>query len=112
MTGAELLLLLEIQVAPGREHDLLAFLAEAFPFYEAQGGRMALFRDETQPGSYLELATYATQEEYDRVERLVREDAETRAVLERWRSLLAAPPRVRAFRRVPVPAATGKGPLG
>lgn len=112
MTEAELLLILEIQIAAGGEDALLAFLAEAFPFYESQAGRMALYRDEADPSRFLELAMYATQEEYDRVDRLVREDAGTRAVLERWRGLLAAPPRVRVLRRVRVPPATGKGPLG
>lgn len=35
MTDAELLLILEIQVAPGGEDALLVFLAGAFPFYES-----------------------------------------------------------------------------
>jgi hypothetical protein len=100
MTGSELMLVLEIEVKPAGEGDLLAFLAEAFPFYEAQGGRMFLWRDEADRNRFCEIALYATQEEYDRVDRLVREDPTTRAVLERWRSLLAAPPRVRLLRRI------------
>ena len=109
---AELLLMLEVEVRPGAEPDLLAFLAEAFPFYDAQGGRMVLYREEAHPGRFLEIGLYATQEEYDRVDALVREDPTTRQVLARWRDLLAAPPKVRVLRRVTLPPPAGRGPLG
>ena len=111
MDGTAMMLILEIEPAPGREAELLAFLAEAFPFYEDQGSRMSLWRDVADPDRWLEIALYATHEEYEKVERLVRGDETTRQVLERWRSLLAAPPRVRALRRIAIAPATGKGPL-
>lgn len=96
------LLELEVEVLPEREAEFLAFLALAFPFYESQGGRMHLFRDERRPGVLVELGQYATDEEWAQVDRLTSEDARTGEVLRRWRALLAGPPKMRVLRRMPL----------
>ena len=91
---------LVVEAIPGREQELLNFLALAFPFYESQGGHMILLRDEAEPRVFRELGFYASEEEWAQVDRLAREDPRTGEVLRRWRALLSGPPRMRVLRRV------------
>lgn len=89
---------LEVEVEPSRESEFLAFLALAFPFYEAQGGRMLLFREAGRPRVFVEVGHYASAEEWAHVDRMAREDERTQEVLRRWRALLAGPPKMRVLR--------------
>lgn len=87
------------QAAPGGREDLLAFLAEAIPFYEKPGGiRVRLLWDTTDPGRFIEIVEYADQEAHDRDQVRVAEDPEMGEYLRRWRDLLAGPPQVETYR--------------
>lgn len=92
---------LSCRVAPERRAELLAFLADAFPLYEQPGGiRMGLYESVDEPGLLLELVAYAGEAEYVADQERVTRDPRMAAALQRWRSLLAAPPDVRRMRPV------------
>ena len=98
---------LGICVEPGRRDELLAFLREAVPFYEASGGiRVRLIEEDDAPCRFIELVEYATEADYERDQRRVRDDPEMRNYLERWRAILAERPRVEVYRRIPLDAPT------
>jgi quinol monooxygenase YgiN len=86
------------RVAPGRRADLVAFLREAIPYYEAPGGiRVRLLWDVADPGRFIEAVEYADQETHDRDQVRVAEDPRMKEFLQRWRGLLAEPPHVETY---------------
>ena len=88
------------RVVPGHREDLVVFLAEAIPFYERPGGiSVRLLWDVADPDRFIEVVEYADQETHDRDQARVADDPEMGAYLRRWRSLLAEPPQVEAYRR-------------
>jgi quinol monooxygenase YgiN len=88
------------RVAFGRREDLVAFLAEAIPFYERPGGiRVRLLWDIADPDRFIEVVDYVDQEAHDRDQARVADDPEMGEYLRRWRSLLAGPPQIETYRR-------------
>ena len=77
------------RAAPGRRPDLVAFLTEAIPFYEAPGGiSVRLLWDVTDEDRFVEVIQYADRATHDRDQERVERDPEMLAYLDRWRSLL------------------------
>ena len=100
---AEIELHLRLRVRPGGRGALLEFLQEAIPFYESPGGiGVALLQDEADDHRFIELVRYTTRADYDRDQLRVQNDPAMRTYLERWRALLAEPPQVEVYRRVPI----------
>jgi hypothetical protein len=92
------------RAARGRRADLVAFLAEAIPFYEAPGGiRVRLLWDVTDPDQFIEVVEYADVAAHDRDQHRVEHDSRMRDYLQRWRALLDGPPEVVTY-RVDTPA--------
>lgn len=91
------------RVAPERRGDLLAFLGRAVPFYERPGGiRVGLYESADDPGLFLELVAYVSEDAYAADQERVEKDPEMRAVLAEWRRLTADPPVVRRMRPVEI----------
>lgn len=87
------------RAAPGRREDLVAFLAEAIPFYEQPGGiRVRLLWDIADPDRFIEVVEYADHETYDRDQARVSDDPEMGQYLRRWRDLLTGPAQVEIYR--------------
>jgi hypothetical protein len=87
------------RVQPGRLDDLLAFLAEAVPFYERPGGiTVSLLTGYDDPEEFIEVVEYADDRTYEADQRRVESDPEMRGYLDRWRALLTGPPRVTVYR--------------
>jgi quinol monooxygenase YgiN len=87
------------RVLPGRRDDLIEFLREAIPFYEAPGGiRVRLWWDTADPDRFIEAVEYADRATYDRDQQRVAEDPAMKHYLDRWRQLLASPPQVETYR--------------
>lgn len=92
------------RAAPGRRDELVAFLAEAIPFYEAPGGiRVRLLWDVTDEDRFIEVVEYADAGVHDRDQRRVEDDPQMREYLRRWRELLDGSPEVVTY-RVDTPA--------
>lgn len=88
--------------AAGRRDDLIAFLAEAIPFYERPGGiRVRVLWDLADPDRFVEVIEYADQDAHDRDQLRVQSDPEMLAYLHRWRGLLAGPPQIETYRVTP-----------
>jgi quinol monooxygenase YgiN len=84
---------LRIRVADGRRAEFMRFLDEARPYYEAPGGiRVRLLEDRADPQRFIELVEYADEATYARDQQRVAADDGMKALLQRWRALLAAPP--------------------
>ena len=94
------------RVAAGRRDELLAFLAEATPFYEAPGGiRVRLMWDVADEDRFIEAIEYADLATYDRDQRRVEQDPQMQHYLSRWRALLDGAPEVATYRvDTPLPA--------
>lgn len=89
---------LRIRVATKRQANFLAFLARAFPIYEAPGDiRMQLLRDLNDPTSFIEVVHYATREAFDADQIRVKSDPETQKLLAEWRTYLLEPPQVLTY---------------
>ena len=87
------------RAAAGRREELVAFLAEAIPFYEAPGGiRVRLLWDVTDEDRFIEVVEYADAAVHDRDQRRVEHDPQMGEYLGRWRELLDGPPEVVTFR--------------
>jgi hypothetical protein len=92
---------LHIVPAAGRRDDLLAFLRRARPYYESPGGiRMRLLESQDGPDALIEVVEYDTVSDYEEDDERVKNDVQTKELLEEWRSLLAGPPRVEVYRTV------------
>ncbi|MGE5156013.1 MAG: hypothetical protein ACM3JP_00780 [Betaproteobacteria bacterium] len=100
------------RVAPGRRDDLIAFLAEAIPFYERPGGiKVRLLWDVADQDKFIEAVEYADQDTYDRDQTRVEVDTEMVEYLRRWRDLLTGPPQVETYSRSLVPSRPGRKAL-
>ncbi|HET8681882.1 MAG TPA: hypothetical protein VFM54_08420 [Micromonosporaceae bacterium] len=87
------------RVVDGRWEDLVSFLEQAIPFYESPGGiKVRLLRDVADPGAFIEVIEYDSEESYTADQRRVASDPAMVSRLEQWRSLLAGPPEVLTFR--------------
>jgi quinol monooxygenase YgiN len=87
------------RVAPGRRAELVAFLIEAVPFYEAPGGiKVRVLWDVSDEDRFVEVVEYADQATHDRDQQRVEQDPRMQAYLRRWRSLLDGAPTVRTYR--------------
>ena len=83
------------RATPGRRSELVEFLREAIPFYEAPGGiHVRVLWDLADQDRFVEVVEYIDRETYDRDQARVEHDATMQAYLRRWRSLLAEPPHV------------------
>ena len=87
------------RAAAGRRGELVAFLAEAIPFYETPGGiRVRLLWDVTDEDRFIEVIEYADTAVHDRDQQRVEHDPQMREYLRRWRALLDGPPEVVTYR--------------
>jgi len=87
------------RAAPSRRGELLAFLAEAIPFYEAPGGiRVRLLWDVTDENRFIEVVEYVDATIYDRDQQRAEHDPQMGEYLRRWRGLLDGPPEVVTYR--------------
>jgi quinol monooxygenase YgiN len=94
--------------ASGRHAELVAFLAEAIPFYEQPGGiRVRVLWDVGAPNRFVEIIEYADRAAYDRDQVRVEHDPQMRDYLKRWQALLDGPPQVEMY-QVDTPGAVGK----
>lgn len=92
------------RAAAGHRGELVAFLAEAIPFYEAPGGiRVRLLWDVTDEDRFVEVVEYADAAAYERDQQRVEHDPQMGEYLRRWNALLDAPPEVVTY-RVDTPA--------
>lgn len=88
--GYPVVVRLAIRAREGARDELLAFLREALPFYEAPGGiRMRLLQRVDDPDTFIEEFEYRGPPEYEADDLRVESDAEMKRYLDRWRSLLA-----------------------
>jgi quinol monooxygenase YgiN len=100
MTAIELHL--RIRLRPGEREAFLAFLHEAVPFYESPGEiRVRLLESSDDPDRFIELVEYATEEAFQQDRHRVEHDPVMKALLARWRALLAEPPAVEVYRVTP-----------
>ena len=100
IAGVEVVLNLEIEVAPENRARLFDFCRRAFPVYESVGGnRMALYEDAARPGRFNETGYYRTMEDYKRGEDALKNDPAQVRLIAEWRSLLNSPPKVTVYRR-------------
>lgn len=98
---AEIVLHLEIEVAPTNRERFLEFCRRAFPVYESVGGtKMALYEDRTVPGRFDEVGYYRSAEDYRRGEDAIRNDPAQSALIREWRALLKGPPKVTTLARL------------
>ncbi len=95
-TGVELHL--RIRVAPGRRDEFFEFLREAIPFYQSPGGiTLCLLQDQHDDHRFIEVVSYGDRVAYERDQERVANDPTMKAMLARWRGLLAEPPVVETF---------------
>lgn len=98
---ARVVLHLRIRLLPGRQAAFAAYVAEAFPVFEAAGGcKGAVYAVDGEPDAFDEVFYYASEAAYAAGEHAIRHDKAQVALLERWRALLAEPPRVEVHRAV------------
>lgn len=90
---------LRIRVKPGLRDAFLVFLREARPFYESTGGiEVRLLQDLHDDHRFIELVLYDDEAAFERDQLRVAHDATMKAILTRWRDLLAEPPVVEVYR--------------
>ena len=90
---------LMIRARLGEREQLLAFLREATPFYEAPRGiRMRLLQRVDDPDCFIEEVEYRSPTEYEADNVRVESDAEMKRYLDRWRELLAGKADVVVYR--------------
>ncbi len=92
---------LRIRVAEHRREELLAFLREAIPVYEAPGGiRVSLQQEHGDPERYIERVEYRSEADFADDQERVERDPISRALVARWREILLEPPVVEVYRPV------------
>ena len=92
---AAVVLHLHIRVKPENRPAFAAYIADAFPVFEAGGDcRGAVYVDATDPEALDEVFYYRTEAAFQAGERAIQEDPVQVALLARWRALLEGPPRV------------------
>lgn len=90
------------RVKPEQRERLLAFLRDAFPFYERGGGvRMGLWESADEPGLLFELVAYGNAADFAAGEAEVAHDPATQAKLKEWRSLFDGGLEVRRYQPIP-----------
>lgn len=90
---------LRIRLKPGQRDTFFAFLREAIPVYTRPGGiDIRLLEDLTDDHRFIELVVYANEAAYQRDQVRVNADPEMIELLQRWRSHLAEPPVIEAYR--------------
>lgn len=93
---------LRIRVKPGGRDALHEFLREAIPYYEAPGGiAVRLLADRADDHRFIEIIEYASERAYSLDQHRVEHDPEMKALLGRWRSLLAEPSIVEVYTTTP-----------
>jgi quinol monooxygenase YgiN len=92
---------LRCRVARGRRDGFLAFLREAIPTYESPGGiTVRLLQDLVDDHRFIELILYDDLTAYELDQLRVATDPAMKALLARWRALLAEPPVLEAYRLI------------
>lgn len=100
---AKIVLQLHIRPAAGQREALLSFLREARVYYESPDGiRMRVLESREDADAIIEVFEYETERAFEADEWRVEHDEQMKALLAKWRSLLAGPPRVEVFREVAV----------
>jgi hypothetical protein len=95
MRTTPVVLQLRLRTPPGGRAALIAFLSEAIPYYESIGNTtVRLLESRDVPDAFIEQITYTDHATYERDQRRTEEDPVMKALLARWRSLLAGPPTV------------------
>ena len=90
---------LRIRIRAGQREEFLQYLREAIPFYERPGGiAIRLLEDMTDDHRFIELVLYDDEATYRQDQLRVEQDPVMKRYLDRWRSLLAEPPKVEAYR--------------
>lgn len=98
---AEVVLNLELEVAPENRQRLLEFCRRAFPIYESGGGTlMMLYEDVANPERFNEVGYYRTWSEYKQGEAAIKNDPVQSALIAEWRVLLKQPPRVSVYTKL------------
>jgi GNAT superfamily N-acetyltransferase len=101
-------LVLEGRVPEGGRRALEEFLAEAAPYYEAPGGiRVRLHWDRADPTRFREIVDYLSEADFVADDERTRADQTMRALLQRWRGLLAEDPSVTTWWPTPVRGVAG-----
>ena len=91
-------LYLRIQVSEQRQSELLDFLRDAVPYYEAPGGTQVRFlQSRDHPDRFMEVIEYDSPESFDQDQQRVVSDTEMPRYLERWRALLDAAAEVEPY---------------
>lgn len=91
------------RVPESRRGQFLAYLGGAFPFYQRPGGiRVGLYESLDEPGLFLELIAYSTEEDYVADQARVESAPDYQEVLGGWRVQLDGPPDVLRMRSVSV----------
>lgn len=99
-TTAPVILHLRIRVPLARQEAFRAYVAEAFPVFEAGGDcQGAVYRIGDDPEAFDEVFYYASEAAYRAGEAALSTDPRQQALLARWRALLAGPPGVEVVRR-------------
>lgn len=99
MSAARIDLHLRIRVKDGRRGEFLAFLREAIPVYESPGGiRVRLLERIGNDHEFIEVVQYESEGVYAADQERVEHDPRMRALLQRWRDLLADAPAVETYR--------------
>lgn|GEM_PF-3409923 len=92
---------LRFEIAERGEQALLAFLGDAIPFYEQLGGiRIRLLRSLDNPRRFTEIVEYRDHPTYERDQKRVAADSTMRSLLDRWHTLLVAPPETETYEDV------------
>jgi hypothetical protein len=102
IAGVEVVLNLELEVAPENRERFFDFCRRAFPVYESNGGnRMFLYEDASRPGRFNEAGYYRTMADYKRSEDAITNDPAQARLIAKWRSLLLGAPKATIYRRTP-----------
>ncbi len=98
---AQVVLNLELEVAPENRQRLLDFCRRAFPVYESLGGSLfVLYEDAASPERFNEVGYYRTGADYKRGEAAIKNDPVQSVLIAEWRSLLKQPPRVSVYTKL------------
>jgi hypothetical protein len=90
---------LRSRVEPSARDDLIAFVADARPFYEAPGGiSVRLLWEASGSGRFIEAVTYADETAHDQDQVRAESDPTMASYLARWHQMLVEPVTAERYR--------------